>query len=355
MSEQVNVSRSEISRLNGEVNSWRNQYNSAIGEVNRLGSTIREMDALEKESTAAISLYRERMEEARRRLESTIQRYRAILGDERVSFESSSLRVLEDLEKLEQTVSEKQREIRRLQGEINRLSNSWWSEVPLNPNGDFSEGERWWDPHPGGTLRNATWGYEIIPGKYGEIWLDNKDIDNWPNAALPQDIYNPKYGNLGGLPIDTWNLRGKRFILEADAMIVEDKVYDPKGWSRAAIVIMTKRVDGKNYDINGKEVSALYTEYDFYRRNYPIPGYWIGKLEYQTDYYGYPADQLPFGMWKPFKIDVSEFIANGFNRLGGWGQEVYDMSRIHAWYLVVENTAARTTTRWRNIKIYQKL
>ncbi len=97
LSEQVNVSRSEISRLNGEVNSWRNRYDAVIGEVNRLGSTIREMDALEKESTSAISLYRERMEEARRRLESTIQRYRAILGDERVSFESSSLRVLEDL------------------------------------------------------------------------------------------------------------------------------------------------------------------------------------------------------------------------------------------------------------------
>ena len=97
LSEQVNVSRSEISRLNGEVNSWRNQYNSAIGEVNRLGSTVRDMDALERESTSAISLYRERMEEARRRLENTIQRYRAILGDERVSFESSSLKVLEDL------------------------------------------------------------------------------------------------------------------------------------------------------------------------------------------------------------------------------------------------------------------
>jgi hypothetical protein len=37
------------------------------------------------------------MEEAINRLRKTIEKYRAILGDERVSFESSTLKVLEDL------------------------------------------------------------------------------------------------------------------------------------------------------------------------------------------------------------------------------------------------------------------
>jgi archaellum component FlaC len=97
LSQQLNVSIDEISRLSGEVNNWKNQYNAARDEVNRLGSTINTLDELEKESTAAISFYRERMEEATRRLKNTIEKYRAILGDERVSYESSSLKVLEDL------------------------------------------------------------------------------------------------------------------------------------------------------------------------------------------------------------------------------------------------------------------
>jgi archaellum component FlaC len=97
LSQQLNVSIDEISRLSGEVNNWKNQYNVARDEVDRLGSTVNILDELEKESTAAISVYRERMEEAIRRLINTIEKYRAILGDERVSYESSSLKVLEDL------------------------------------------------------------------------------------------------------------------------------------------------------------------------------------------------------------------------------------------------------------------
>jgi hypothetical protein len=97
LSEQLNVSKDEISRLSGEVNDWKNRYNTAKEEVERLSSVVNASDAFEKESTAAISFYRERMEEAIRRLKSTIEKYRVILGDERVSFESSSLKVLEDL------------------------------------------------------------------------------------------------------------------------------------------------------------------------------------------------------------------------------------------------------------------
>ena len=97
LSEQLNVSKDEISRLSGEVNDWKNRYNTAKEEVDRLNSVVNTSDAFEKESTAAISFYRERMEEAIRRLKNTIDKYRAILGDERVSFEYSSLKVLEDL------------------------------------------------------------------------------------------------------------------------------------------------------------------------------------------------------------------------------------------------------------------
>jgi predicted metal-dependent hydrolase len=97
LSQQFNVSRDKISRLSAEMNNWKNQYNTAKQEVDRLSSIVDASDAFEKESTAAISFYRERMEEARRALQNTIEKYRVILGDERVSFESSSLKVLDDL------------------------------------------------------------------------------------------------------------------------------------------------------------------------------------------------------------------------------------------------------------------
>jgi hypothetical protein len=97
LSQQLILSRDEISRLSGEVNDWKNRYNTANEEVDRLSSIVNASDAFERESAAAISVYKERMEEAIRRLKNTIEKYRAILGDIRVSFEYSSLKVLQDL------------------------------------------------------------------------------------------------------------------------------------------------------------------------------------------------------------------------------------------------------------------
>jgi hypothetical protein len=97
LSQQLNVSGDEISRLSAEVNNWKDKYNAAKEEANKLSSIVNASDAFEKESATAISLYKERIEEAIRALQNTIEKYRVILGDERVSFESSSLKVLDDL------------------------------------------------------------------------------------------------------------------------------------------------------------------------------------------------------------------------------------------------------------------
>ena len=80
-----------------ELEYWINQYNTARGEVERLSSIINKLDELEREFTSAIAYYRGRMDEAIRKLKETIERYRALLGDERVSFESSTVKILEDL------------------------------------------------------------------------------------------------------------------------------------------------------------------------------------------------------------------------------------------------------------------
>jgi archaellum component FlaC len=97
LSEKLKQSVDEINSLKEKANYWEARYNTAREEVGRLSSIINKLDDLERESTSAIAYYRERMDEAIRNLKETIERYRALLGDERISFESSTVKILEDL------------------------------------------------------------------------------------------------------------------------------------------------------------------------------------------------------------------------------------------------------------------
>jgi hypothetical protein len=97
LSNKLRQQEGEISNLKDEENYWRAQYSSKSEEVGKLTLTVNKLDELERESTSSISYYREKMGEVIKRLRETIEKYRAILGDERVSFESSTLKVLEDL------------------------------------------------------------------------------------------------------------------------------------------------------------------------------------------------------------------------------------------------------------------
>jgi outer membrane murein-binding lipoprotein Lpp len=357
----------ERNELQAHLDQLSSDYDRVKADLNRAQDIIHLSDSLETETAEALSLYRTKEKEAINELYRIVASYAEKLGGDRVKAEKATADILsitlnerttleltvsekqQGTEKLSRQVLERQREIEGLMAEINRLSNSWWSEVPLNPNGDFSEGVKYWGAGSGGELRNARWGYEVVRNEYGEIWLDNPNIDNWPNAALAQGV-------VGLRSPETWYLKDKHFMLEADAMVVEDEPHDRRGWSRVAIVIWIKKIDGGDYNINGKVTPDLYTEYDIYRRNFPYYSYEdfiSGNFRnFPTDVYEYHADQLPFGYWKPYKIDVTEFLQNGYNGIGGWGSEIYNISRIHAWYLVVENTAAKTTARWRKVKIY---
>jgi hypothetical protein len=97
-----------------EINYWMNKYNKADEEIKKLESenkrlkegqekvneltrTLNYEDELEKESNSAIAFYKQQMNEAIGKLKQIIEKYRILLGDERVSFESSTLKVLEDL------------------------------------------------------------------------------------------------------------------------------------------------------------------------------------------------------------------------------------------------------------------
>jgi hypothetical protein len=225
-------------------------------------------------------------------------------------------------------------------------------DAPVNPNWDFSLGEAWWNPHSGGQLGSASWGYKIVPGQYGQVWLDNPDLTNCPNAAMPQDVTcNGKL--LGDIDLSEWYLKGKHFTLETEVLVNEDVAHDSSGWSRVAVVVTMRRIDGGSYNVRGRMTTDLYTEYDVYRRNVSWDGYSDWRNE-PTDVYEYHADQLSLGNWKPYKIDVTRLLQTGYGDIGGWGAEIYNTSRIQAWYLVVENTAARTEASWRRVKVCEE-
>jgi hypothetical protein len=101
-----------------EINYWMNKYNKANEEIKKIESknkslnqslkesqekvseltqTLSYEDELEKESTSAITFYKQQMNEAISKLKQTIEKYRILLGDERVSFELASLKALENL------------------------------------------------------------------------------------------------------------------------------------------------------------------------------------------------------------------------------------------------------------------
>jgi chromosome segregation ATPase len=97
LEQEYNSAKETITNLTNEYNLVRERINQLQEQHNSTLETISSMDRLEKESNQAILHYRERMDEAIKALRNTVEKYRVILGDERVSFESSTLKVLEDL------------------------------------------------------------------------------------------------------------------------------------------------------------------------------------------------------------------------------------------------------------------
>jgi DNA-binding ferritin-like protein len=97
LEQQYNSAKETITNLTNEYNLVRERINQLEEQHNSTLETISSMDRLEEESRQAIIHYRERMDEAIKALRNTVEKYRVILGDERVSFESSTLKVLEDL------------------------------------------------------------------------------------------------------------------------------------------------------------------------------------------------------------------------------------------------------------------
>ena len=60
-------------------------------KIKSLTQTLKYEDELETESTSALAVYKQQMGKAIAGLKRTIDKYRVLLGDERVAFESEAL------------------------------------------------------------------------------------------------------------------------------------------------------------------------------------------------------------------------------------------------------------------------
>lgn len=226
---------------------------------------------------------------------------------------------------------------------------------PLNPNGNFSEGEIYWDASSP-SLQTSQWGYKITKqewwkfwnnNQFGQIWIYNPLVDRIheekanDHVALMQTLKTVK--DYGVTQSDLM-LKDKRFVLDADIRMDEDIQYAPDGFSRAAIAFAIAKPDNSPYLTDNKS-RGLYAEYDFYRRNFST----VGGLP--KNYFECPVDQIQIGEWKHYTIDVKNFLTNGWNGLGGWRKDIYDESLLSAWYLVVEVQGSKAGASWRNIKL----
>ncbi|MEZ0346230.1 MAG: hypothetical protein ABWK01_06750, partial [Infirmifilum sp.] len=80
-----------------EINYWVGRYKEAEARVNGLSQTLKYEDELEKETVAQISIYKQQMQEAINGLKKTIEKYKPLLGEDRVAFESETLDLLREM------------------------------------------------------------------------------------------------------------------------------------------------------------------------------------------------------------------------------------------------------------------
>ena len=240
------------------------------------------------------------------------------------------------------------------------------------PNGDFADDTlrtfewyraspaRYWYAILQPVSQRINWGYHIEKGQYAEIWLNNPLMGRWEENPGTY-TFKQHTNDVGPIPDEQWHLKGRRWFLECDAMVVENKVAENTleyAWSRVALVVDT--ADIRRTDTNhvltqvGKNKWEIFSsEYDIFQYNVhfkQFPAYlWDGNTN------EYPADQIPLGEWRHYVVDLTELIRDGYKGWGGFGSELYDKFKILGWGMAVENFGNITTrARIRNVKIYFK-
>jgi len=87
---KISLLESKISSLNQSLAKKQAEVARLEERVKDLTQTLKYEDELEAESTSALAIYKQQMEEAIEGLRRTIEKYKPLLGEERVRFESEN-------------------------------------------------------------------------------------------------------------------------------------------------------------------------------------------------------------------------------------------------------------------------
>jgi hypothetical protein len=215
----------------------------------------------------------------------------------------------------------------------------------LNENGDFSQGQDHW-ADASQPLSTTKRGYNIEKGEYGEIWIENPNDHKLDLITLAQGPWT-----LPHVPKSSFYLKDHKLQLQADVMVVEDQVlpHHNRSQNRVAIAFDFKKIDGSVYSPSFLFPDSVFSEFDVYQRNIS----WTCEETLQAGAVVYDADQLPFGYWKHYIINLNDFFLNGFgiDGCGGWSRVWYNQSFVNQWYLVIENMASKCTARIRDVEL----
>ena len=94
LEDEVRRAREELQKVGGEVASLESLLREKEDEAAALRQALAYRDQLEEEALRAV--YQEKLEEAISGLRRTVEKYRALLGEDKVAFESAVVKILEE-------------------------------------------------------------------------------------------------------------------------------------------------------------------------------------------------------------------------------------------------------------------
>jgi len=233
-------------RFREELNYWVGRYNSAYAELNNLATQlnaaerriedlaaqhnaaqrkiedltlqIRRLDELEAESTSAISFYQQQLEEAIKGLRNTVEKYRSILGEERVAFESATLKVLEDLKITIEDLRSTNEKLLRLLPHFPLIKDLSWRPTKVVNDKIYDVNVSLEVISPLNSLIEVE--VQLIPVEYTHLPMEAFPVEQVKTVKLnpkgsEKELFNATFTDLKG---------GREYIIKATARDTADRV-----------------------------------------------------------------------------------------------------------------------------------
>jgi len=349
LSGKLNEANEKIYSLEEELDDWKSKYESTREEANRLKSIIGSMDELERESVDAISYYREKMNEAIDNLKRTIEKYRALLGDDRVAFESSTVKILEDLKLT-------QEKLQKVLPYFPLILNFAWKPTKVINDKIYDINVSFEVISPLNILKEVE--VMLIPVEYRYFITDygmrEEDYDKvFPKEEIKTVKLKPKGLEREMFDVTFADLKGGReYLIKAVAKDVADSINSEE--IKTPYIREFENLGGLLYD-NGIIMSATYMPWNFKNVRVEIDEPLLGRYDASDDIvqwkhvdwvtgHGINAFFMDGGFWEKNKLEGREgAIINGFMDKGikcaimwGWLWEKYfkrgsDNTRLAPW------------------------